>query len=236
MIKTNKGKEILISPEDYELVSQYNWYEKKSKNTSYAQANYKKDTKWIKITMHRLIMGFPDKQVDHANHNGLDNRRENLRLCTHSQNMMNMNQKRNRLGIKGIIKNDKKFQVRVSVNNIRRTFGSYWTLEDAVKVYDSCLHYLHKEFAMTNSKEILSKEELITMYIESNLYTNASENSYIGIQVRSNGYSARASFDSKRYKLGVFQTYEDAIKSLLNFKVPRLKKEAELLFTFQDKE
>jgi len=40
--------------------------------------------------IHRLVMGFPEgMDVDHINGNGLDNRKENLRVCSRSQNSMN---------------------------------------------------------------------------------------------------------------------------------------------------
>ena len=48
--------------------------------------------KQIQISMHRLIMGLKPgdgKIIDHINHNGLNNRRKNLWICSHSQNCKN---------------------------------------------------------------------------------------------------------------------------------------------------
>lgn len=67
---------------DYEKVSKHTWYY----TGGYAQAVI--DDK--KIGMHRYIMNTPKGLVtDHLNHDTLDNRRSNLRICTHAENMAN---------------------------------------------------------------------------------------------------------------------------------------------------
>jgi hypothetical protein len=74
---------VLVDDTDYELVSQYTWVIKipgKSR-TPYAYSNQ------LGKFMHVLIMG--TRGIDHENHNGLDNRRENLRISTAQQNMFN---------------------------------------------------------------------------------------------------------------------------------------------------
>src|SRR3546814_3106867 len=55
------------------------------------------------LMMHRLIMNAPrGVEVDHINGNGLDNRRENLRLASTSQNQMNRKRTRSACGFKGV--------------------------------------------------------------------------------------------------------------------------------------
>jgi hypothetical protein len=89
--KKYPGLYALVDDEDFEFVSQYRWRPLKMKNTRtfYAQANMKVDGKRTAVLMHRLIMGFPDCQVDHVSRDGLDCRRNNLRLATGSQNQGN---------------------------------------------------------------------------------------------------------------------------------------------------
>jgi hypothetical protein len=70
-----------IDEQDYEHVAALNWHamESSSKNTWYARSG--------RTFMHRFIMGLSGKEeADHRDHCGLNNTRENLRVCTHSQN------------------------------------------------------------------------------------------------------------------------------------------------------
>lgn len=91
-ISLTQGKVALVSDFDYEQLSQFNWHYGR-----YGKTGYAKRMSWDKskkkgsiVRMHHSIL--PLKKglmIDHINGNGLDNRRENLRLVTKSQNMMN---------------------------------------------------------------------------------------------------------------------------------------------------
>lgn len=77
----------MIDQEDYQLVSTLKWH--KSDN-GYAVWRGIKDGKKQTIRMHRLITNCPKgKIIDHINHDKLDNRKSNLRICTQSENMRN---------------------------------------------------------------------------------------------------------------------------------------------------
>ena len=83
-ITTNTGNEFYIDADDLELVRHLSWYEQ---NNGYAV--HKDSGKPIQ-SMHRLIMGNPEGLVvDHINHNRMDNRRANLRVCTQKVNVRN---------------------------------------------------------------------------------------------------------------------------------------------------
>jgi len=91
-ISLNLGKYATINKVDYYIVCPFKWFAKRSKNgTWYAQANVRFESGARgTIFMHRLIAGSPKgKEVDHRNHDGLDNRRRNLRICTGTQNRRN---------------------------------------------------------------------------------------------------------------------------------------------------
>ena len=87
-----KGKFALIDDEDVQLVAKHTWY---LSSNGYATTNariYESKKAGIvrkRINMHRLIMGFPEEQVDHVNRDRLDNQRSNLRLASHAQNCWN---------------------------------------------------------------------------------------------------------------------------------------------------
>lgn len=87
MILSIKDMEVLYDETDAELVAKYKWH---IGDTGYAVWRGVEDGKKKTIRLHRLIANCPtDKIVDHINHNKLDNRRSNLRVCTQSDNMRN---------------------------------------------------------------------------------------------------------------------------------------------------
>lgn len=89
-LTTSNGFEVLVDDEDYERLSQYNWYATGDKHTHYAIRREYANGKQKNIRMHRELMNPPEgKVVDHINGNGLDNRKENLRVCLQSQNCRN---------------------------------------------------------------------------------------------------------------------------------------------------
>src|ERR1700745_3514525 len=98
-IPLTQGKVALVDDEDYELVAQYKWH-----------AHVTWDKKWYakthsgKLTMHKFLLNPPsDMEVDHVNGDGLDNRRQNLRICNSTQNKGNMRKQDGRSSIyKGV--------------------------------------------------------------------------------------------------------------------------------------
>lgn len=88
------GRHVIIDVEDLPLVQSYRWRSIKPKPTAdlwYAIGYQGKGTQKQQTTyMHRLIMQTPPKlEVDHGNHNGLDNRRANMSNVTHAVNCQN---------------------------------------------------------------------------------------------------------------------------------------------------
>jgi hypothetical protein len=79
----------LIDKEDYPLLKNYNWFSHKEGKRYYAYTNTLVGCKKTCIKMHRMILGQPPYSVDHIDGNGLNNRKNNLRKCNHSQNAVN---------------------------------------------------------------------------------------------------------------------------------------------------
>lgn len=91
---TNSDKVCVIDKTDWHLVQGYKWSVIRSytrrREVFYAVAQKRDGYKCTTILMHRLIMDCPKGRiVDHLNHDGLDNRRANMRICTYSQNNLN---------------------------------------------------------------------------------------------------------------------------------------------------
>ena len=77
--KKGKGKHAIVDDEDYEKISRYRWYY----CDGYAVSDFG-------VRMHRFIMNPPqDLVIDHINHDRLDNRRSNLKICTQFENSQN---------------------------------------------------------------------------------------------------------------------------------------------------
>jgi hypothetical protein len=91
-IPLTRGKVALVDDEDFEVLNTHKWYAHKDHCTFYA-CRQAEDGSKKKMTMHRqllsLKLGRPllkGEKTDHWNGNGLDNKRENLRLSTNAQN------------------------------------------------------------------------------------------------------------------------------------------------------
>jgi hypothetical protein len=89
-IKLTQGKVALIDDEDYEYFNQWNWFAHKDHHTYYAGRSINVQGHQKQLWMHRELLDTPQgRQVDHIDHNGLNNQKSNLRNCTFSQNMVN---------------------------------------------------------------------------------------------------------------------------------------------------
>lgn len=98
-IRLTQEKSALVDDGDFKELSKYSWCASYCRTTKshIAKRTVSKDGKKHSIKMHRQIMGVTDPKVliDHKNQDTLDNRRENLRICDHSQNQHNKKKKLN---------------------------------------------------------------------------------------------------------------------------------------------
>jgi hypothetical protein len=106
------------------------------------------------VYLHRKLMDAGKGQtVDHINGDPLDNRRENLRLATRSEQNMNRGlSSNNTSGFKGIcyLKRDRKWWAYIHVNRKRTSLGYFDTPEEAARAYDRAAVQMHGEFALLN--------------------------------------------------------------------------------------
>lgn len=146
-----RGFVILVSPQDGHLLEARSWNAtpRNRGKTFYAQAGIKR----IKKYLHRLVIDCPE--VDHFNHNGLDNRRSNLRACDRGQNIANQKPRSfpNRTSkFKGVSwnKNARKWQVFFVANKNRKYLGLYENELEAAAAHDAVAISVHGEFARLN--------------------------------------------------------------------------------------
>ena len=145
------GKFAIIDAADYDRVKDFKWCTVQKDSTFYAKTLR---TNGSHLSLHRLITNAPKHLVvDHINHNGLDNRKTNLRLCTPAQNQQNA---RPRTGgtsrHKGVHwdKRRKKYIVQVGHRSKRYNLGGFENEDDAGRAYDKKAKELFGEFAYLN--------------------------------------------------------------------------------------
>ena len=88
-----------------------------------------------------------DKEIDHINGNSLDNRLENLRLVTRSQNMINRDVRKKSSLPKGVTRNRGTFLARIKKDKVEIILGYFKTKEEAANAYNEAAKKIHGEFA-----------------------------------------------------------------------------------------
>lgn len=151
-ITLKNKRRVAVDNDDFEKVAKYKWYcsSYNKGGCKYAVANIKVGGKTKTTYMHRLIMDAPKgMQVDHINHNGLDNRRSNLRLCTREQNQWNSRGMSNRKysKYKGVSYDGKYWVSAIVVSGINYHLGRSRTEKEARARYVAKSRELRGEFA-----------------------------------------------------------------------------------------
>jgi len=150
-IELTRGMVAIVDDDVFAELAQYRW----CFDGNYAVRRKKfPDGKSRKVYLHREIMGSPEgKEIDHKNRNKMDNRRENLRVCTSSQNHFNLTKfPSNKSGYKGVhfSKQNQNWVAQISCEGKVKHLGSFQTAEEASRAYNTAALQLHGEFANTN--------------------------------------------------------------------------------------
>lgn len=154
-IALTQGYEAIIDAADVPLVGIWNWRALSRNGQAYAVRSCARGDQGRQdlVLMHRVIMGAPaGMTVDHRDGNGLNNRRENLRLATHAENAHNQRKRRdNSSGFKGVSwhKDCKRWQAYIAVNGKRKYLGLFGNPADASEAYSRASVDLHGEFGRT---------------------------------------------------------------------------------------
>ena len=153
-IPLSQGKFALVNDKDFEELNKYKWHAQKHLHTFYAKRG-KTKTNPRQPFMHRFILRTPDNMdTDHIDGNGLNNQRNNLRICTHSENMSNIRvNKLNSSGYGGVYLNKKsgKYYAQLRFNGNRIFIGSFSSPREAAKAYNKKAKELRGDFAQLNT-------------------------------------------------------------------------------------
>ena len=143
-IPVTRGRVALVDSEDYHLVAGRKWCCSNGAPMRYDHG--------APVYMHRLIMDAPDGvEVDHINGDRLDNRRCNLRLCTHRQNLRNRKRQDNGSSrYKGVHKSAGKWRAQIGYDGKTHHLGYFTDEADAARAYNEAASEHFGEFARLN--------------------------------------------------------------------------------------
>ena len=163
-IKLTRGYYAVVDDVDFELVNRFTWWAHVySRGYTYARHTCnlgKLSGRQVNgtISMHRLLMRpLIGMEVDHIDHDGLNNRRANLRLCTRSQNAMNRVSRRNSLSkYKGVTRFTPKGKwiAYITVHGQQINLGGFKDEREAAIEYNKAAIQYHKEYAHLNDVTI----------------------------------------------------------------------------------
>lgn len=162
-----KGMFALVSDEDYERVSARRWWAVKGPRTTYVQSRIGREKH---VSLHRFILNPPkDKVVDHIDGNGWNCQRENMRICTISENTRHRSSARNStskyLGVHYAIVKDKRISkatgklvvkeygywiAQIRINGKSTRLGFFKDEKQAALKFNEAAKIHHGEFAKLN--------------------------------------------------------------------------------------
>src|SRR5579871_4595837 len=158
-LQLSQGQTAIIDDADLPLASQYKWWvQKVNSGAYYAITNYNdEDGKRRRLYLHRLLMNPPvGFVVDHKDGNTLDNRRNNLRVCTHSQNMAahrkpKSSKKRSQYrGVRYVAEGKRHWSATITYQGKQRHLGVFYTEAEAAQARDKAALEICGEYAVLN--------------------------------------------------------------------------------------
>lgn len=154
LIPLTQGQNALVDAEDFEWLNQWNWTAHwQPTNRSYYAVRcipgiIKKQNQ---IKMHRVIMGCKlGEQIDHHSQNTLDNRKQNLRQCTPTQNSQNRKSCYGRFKGARWEKQSEKWRSSIRIHGQHKHLGIFGSEQEAALAYDAAAKIYFGEFALLN--------------------------------------------------------------------------------------
>lgn len=156
-LELTKNKKTLLDDDDFAFaksLGSWYWANKKGSKYGYAEMTKRIEGKKIHFKLHRIIMNAQKgEQIDHINGDSLDNRRENLRICTQSQNNANRRiLSTNNSGYRGVSWSEtaQMWRATIKKDGLQKHIGYFPDKKTAARIYNIEAMELFGEFAVLN--------------------------------------------------------------------------------------
>lgn len=150
----------IVDAENFDLVKNKKWHlDDNSKGHRYVVSSKHPPDR---IYLHELILGCKTTrrlQADHINHDTLDNRKINLRLCSEAENQYNKIKKKNTTSdFKGVhwCKRKLRWCATISLNSRKKFLGYFHDEIEAAKAYNAAARFYYGPFALLNIVPIVA--------------------------------------------------------------------------------
>ena len=151
-IKLTKNKIALVDDDDYSYLTTLGQWQFHTGGYAYIRIGPYKDRK--SVYMHRVILKLQDRkiQVDHIDHNKLNNQKSNLRQVTNIQNQQNRNKTKGQSSYKGVWfdRKSNKWIAQIKISNKRLTLGTFLNEKKAALAYNQAATKYFREYASLN--------------------------------------------------------------------------------------
>lgn len=150
-VPLTQGKFALVDESLFEQISKYKWHVSGNKNKSYAKRSSQEGETKSHEYMHNFILNTPDGYYgDHRNGDTLDNRSQNLRVVSRSQNATNSFKSVGKYGYRGVTYFQGSYVAKFTHNSKTYYLGRFSTAEDAARAYDEKARELAGDIARFN--------------------------------------------------------------------------------------
>lgn len=216
LIPLTRGLFAQVDDEDFEYLSQYSWH---ASDSSLKHTYAVTQIDGAGVYMHRLLMSPANgDSVDHVDRDTLNNSRNNLRCCSHGENLRNTGPSKRGMSAGGSSKfkgvflalNKKGHTYRASImaNRTKHYLGNFQTEVQAAIAYNRAARRLHGEFAYQNPVSDDGsplKGKLPDVRVKSSRFR--------GVRVSNRGYVVASMYTRKGIRfLGTFKTEEEAAR------------------------
>jgi hypothetical protein len=165
-----QGRVALVDAEDYPVLRRHSWQWLPNDRTGYAVRSWQTDDgRRVTIYLLRfLLKARPGELVDHANGDGLDNQRSNLRLSNPSQNGANRPAPPRPIPYRGVYRDRRRRNYFAAITVEGRTYrlGTYPTMEAAARAYDAAARRAFGCFARLNFPDELPTVEQLALPLD----------------------------------------------------------------------